>query len=145
MSDQTSEKDIERIIVSAVPALAAYPIIFGSAKERMALGRLVNDMASVIEDSMRRVSTSELNRFIEDVMLRNPPKSKKGKRLSVYYVTQAEVGPPTFVFFINDTALISMAYRRFLEKQLREFFGGFSGVAIRMKFKSKDRNRKSNA
>ncbi len=136
-------QDCTKLILQGVPALQAYPILFGSATERLSLGKLVNLIGVVIDQSMRRVPTSDLNRFIEDVMLRQPPKSKKGKRLAVYYVTQAEVGPPTFVFFINDTSLISMAYRRFLEKQLREFFGGLEGVAIRMKFKSKQHLRSS--
>jgi len=129
--------DCTRLITQGVPALLAYPIIFGSATERLSLGKLLNEIGVVIDNSLRRVPTPHLNRFIEDVMLRQPPKSKKGKRLQVYYVTQAEVGPPTFVFFINDTQLISTAYRRFLEKQLRDFFGGLEGVAIRLKFKSK--------
>ena len=58
------------------------------------------------------------------------------RRLKVLYVTQAEVEPPTFVFFVNDPALLHFSYRRYLENRIRDAFG-FEGTAIRMRFRSR--------
>ena len=65
-----------------------------------------------------------------------PPPTAHGRRLKILYVTQAEIEPPTFVFFVNDESLIHFSYRRFLENRLRAAFG-FEGTAIRMRFRSR--------
>jgi hypothetical protein len=69
-------------------------------------------------------------------MAEHAPPSVQGKRLKVLYVTQAEVSPPTFVFFVNDAALLHFSYERYLENRLREAFG-FQGTAIRLVFRSR--------
>ena len=61
---------------------------------------------------------------------------RRGKRLNVLYVTQAETDPPTFVFFVNDARLVHFSYQRFLENQLRQAFG-FVGTPLRLVFKSR--------
>ena len=66
-------------------------------------------------------------------MAAHPPPSKRGKRLHVHYVTQPEVAPPTFIFFVNDPELLHFSYQRFLENCIRDTFP-FPGTPIRMTF-----------
>tara|TARA_A100001015_G_scaffold321124_1_gene450258 strand:- start:3069 stop:4424 length:1356 start_codon:yes stop_codon:yes gene_type:complete len=135
-TDETRKMLIEKCR-QAIPSLGYYPILTGSAKERKGLGKLFETIPEVIERSEQRVSTSQLNEFVDKVIMENVPPSKTGKPLKIYYSTQAEVGPPTFVFFINDTRCISYEYRRFVERRLRQFLGNYEGSAIRIKFRSK--------
>ena len=82
------------------------------------------------------MQTSELNRVLLRAVAQHPPRYQGQRRLKVLYVTQAEVEPPTFVFFVNDPDLLHFAYRRFLENRIRDAFG-FEGTAIRMRFRSR--------
>ncbi len=144
-TDESRTKLIE-MCRRAIPSLAYYPVITGSALERKGLGTLFETIPQVIERSEQRISTARLNEFVEKVIMENIPPSKTGKALKIYYTTQAEVGPPTFVFFINDTRCISNEYRRFVERRLRQFLGNYEGSAIRIKFRSKKeiRDREEN-
>ncbi len=67
---------------------------------------------------------------MEAVALQQPP-SDKGKRLKLFYITQAAIKPPTFVIFVNDKELMHFSYTRYLENQIRNAFG-FRGTALRM-------------
>ena len=78
-----------------------------------------------------RVSTSVLNELIADVQLTNPPPTRGGRPLKIYYLTQASVAPPTFVLFVNDPALLHFSYKRYIENRLRETFG-FEGTPVRI-------------
>ena len=78
-----------------------------------------------------RVSTSVLNQVLQDAQTINPPPTSVGKRLKIYYVTQATVKPPTFVFFVNDPEIMHFSYLRFLENKLREAFG-FEGTPLKL-------------
>ena len=89
---------------------------------------------AVVAERARRVATPELNRWLRGVLARRDPPSRKGKRLKVLYLTQAEAATPTFVFFVNDPELVHFSYRRFLETQLRATFG-FAGTPIRLVFR----------
>ena len=70
----------------------------------------------------------------------HPPPSKPGKWVKFYYATQADIAPPTFVFFCSDPVQIHFSYRRYLENQIREVFG-FVGTPIRMSFRGRDEGR----
>lgn len=72
-----------------------------------------------------------MKRVINEAYALNPAPSEKGKRLKIYYSTQAGVAPPVFILFVNDKKLLSQSYERYLEKKLREAFG-FVGVPIRL-------------
>ncbi|TMD14962.1 MAG: ribosome biogenesis GTPase Der [Chloroflexi bacterium] len=89
---------------------------------------------AVVAERGRRVATPELNRWLRDLLARRDPPTRKGKRLKVLYVAQAEASTPTFVFFVNDPELVHFSYRRFLETQLRSAFG-FEGTPVRMVFR----------
>ena len=78
-----------------------------------------------------RISTGMLNDVLADATARVQPPSDKGKRLKIYYMTQASVKPPTFVFFCNNAELFHFSYQRYLENRIREAFG-LEGTPIRM-------------
>ena len=85
----------------------------------------------------RRVPTAELNRFFAEVCEAVPPPIWRGKSVRVYYLTQAAVGPPTFVLKASAPDGISPAYRRFLANQLRKRYG-FKGTPLRVFARAKD-------
>ena len=92
----------------------------------------------VREAFVKRVSTGELNRFFEQVIEIKPPPTMGGRAPRLYYVTQAEVAPPTFVAMTNAPDAIHFSYRRFVTNQLRERFG-FEGVPVRVHYKARRR------
>ena len=112
------------------------PVHFSSALTGEGIAELLQLAIHVQEVRRRRVQTSELNRVLLRAVAQHPPRYQGQRRLKVLYVTQAEVEPPTFVFFVNDPDLLHFAYRRFLENRIRDAFG-FEGTAIRMRFRSR--------
>jgi GTP-binding protein len=92
----------------------------------------------VYEARHARISTGELNRLVQDAMARHAPPSKQGKRLKVYYASQAEIAPPTFVFHVNDPDLVHFNYERYLENRLREAYP-FTGTPLRLLFRPHNR------
>jgi GTP-binding protein len=91
---------------------------------------------AVGEERRRRLSTAEVNAVVQRAVGERGPPSKGGKKLKVLYVTQAQVAPPTFVFFVNDAALLHFSYQRYLENQLRKAFG-FFGSPLKLIFRSR--------
>lgn len=107
------------------------PILYASALTKQRVNRLADLVKYVSEQQNMRISTSVLNELLSDAQLINPPPSKSGRTLKIYYMTQASVQPPTFVLFVNDPSLLHFSYVRFLENKLRETFG-FEGTPIRL-------------
>lgn len=114
------------------------PIIFISVKTGQRLTKLIELTQYVAKQNSLRVSTGVLNDVISDAILMNQPTLVKGKRLKIFYTTQASIKPPTFVFFVNDSEAVHFSYERYLENQLREKFG-FEGTPIKIIFRSKDK------
>ncbi len=106
------------------------PIVFISAKTGQRVDKLMNLIVGACEQNRRRVTTGMLNDFLSDATARVQPPSDKGKRLKIYYMTQASACPPTFIFFVNKSDLFHFSYKRYLENRLREVFG-FEGTPIR--------------
>lgn len=102
-----------------------------SAKTGQRVRKLYCLIDSVYEQNSRRISTGSLNELLSYATARVQPPSDKGKRLKVYYITQASTKPPTFVIFVNDKDLFHFSYQRYLENQIRETFG-FKGTPIRI-------------
>jgi len=119
-----------------MPFLQYAPVLFISARTSQRINRVMEQVVKIEEESKKRISTSELNRFMEQVVERRPPTHSTGKHVKIHYVTQAGVKPPTFVFFCNKPALISENYRRYLQNQIRDMFS-FEGVSIKLIFKGK--------
>lgn len=112
------------------------PIVTLSAKTGRGVAELFRTIDKVRDSYNKRVGTGELNRFFEAVLETHPPPTQGGKAPRLYYVTQAESSPPTFVAITNAPDSIHFSYRRFVVNQLRKHFG-FEGVPIKIFYKAK--------
>ena len=111
--------------------LSYAPIIFISAKTGQRVDKLFNIINNVANQNALRVSTSVLNQVLNEAIAIVQPPTDKGKRLRIYYMTQASTKPPTFIVFVNDKKLFHFSYERYLVNQLRKEFG-LEGTPIRM-------------
>lgn len=116
------------------------PSVFISAKTGLRVDTLFPMIQSVLEQNRKRISTGILNDVINEAIAMVQPPSDKGKRLKIYYATQASVKPPTFVLFVNRAELAHYSYVRYLENQLRARFG-FEGTPIRMLIREKSEKK----
>lgn len=107
------------------------PIMFISAKTGMRINQLFEMIVHVNEQNNMRISTGKLNDLLNDATTRVQPPSDKGKRLKIYYMTQAGTKPPTFVFFCNKAELFHFSYQRYLENQIRSTFG-LTGTPVKI-------------
>lgn len=121
----------EKELAVDIPFLSFAPKIFISAVTKQRLSQIFEKTMEVYEQCTKRVSTGLLNKVISEAYALNPPTSFKGKRLKIYYVTQAKTQPPTFVLFVNNEELLKDSYKRYLENKLRDAFG-FFGTPIRI-------------
>ena len=112
------------------------PITFVSAKTGQRIDGLYDLILSVYEQSHLRITTGALNDVLGDAMLRVQPPTDRGRRLKIYYMTQTQVAPPTFVLFCNVAELFHFSYQRYIENCLRETYG-FKGTPIKMIIKQK--------
>lgn len=99
------------------------PIIFISAKTGQRLDRLFELIKFVNGQNAMRISTGKLNEVLADATTRVQPPTDKGRRLKIYYITQASTRPPTFVCFVNSKELFHYSYQRYIDNQIREVFG----------------------
>ena len=112
------------------------PVLFVSAKLRQGVDKIMPQVCEVYRERLKRLSTGEVNTVVQQaVAAHNVPRSGS-RQLKILYATQAEVNPPTFVFFVNDTKLIHFSYQRYLENKLRKSFG-FIGTPLRLVFKAR--------
>ena len=115
------------------------PFIFISAKTGQRVEKLFGMIKNVAEQNALRVTTGMLNDVLAYAVARVQPPSDKGKRLKIYYMTQASTKPPTFVCFVNRADLFHFSYQRYLENQIRETFG-LEGTPIKMIVRERNRN-----
>ncbi len=115
------------------------PFVFISAKTGQRLDRLYELIRYVHEQNMTRIATGMLNDVLAEATARVQPPSDKGRRLRIYYMTQASVAPPTFVCFVNRADLFHFSYQRYLENQIRETFG-LEGTPIRFIVRERGEN-----
>jgi len=106
------------------------PFLFISAKTGQRVNRLFEMIRTVAANHAMRITTGKLNDVLAYATARVQPPTDKGKRLKIYYLTQASTQPPTFVFFVNRADLFHFSYQRYLENQLRETFG-MMGTPVR--------------
>ena len=105
--------------------------IYVSAKTGLRTEKILELATRALENSNRRVSTGQLNDLILDCVRASEPPSVNGKRLKIKYCTQMGVNPPSFILFVNETALMHFSYRRYLENCIRKAFD-FSGTPIKI-------------
>ncbi len=107
------------------------PVLFISAMTGQRVEKLFETIQDVYDQNHKRIPTGQLNSILAEATARVQPPTDKGRRLKIYYMTQAGVCPPTFVCFCNDARLFHFSYQRYLENQIREVFG-LTGTPVRM-------------
>jgi len=121
-----------------LPFLDYVPLLFISAKTGQRVEKVLPTALGVQEERLIRIPTGELNRLVRKWLFKHAPPSKGGRRLKVFYATQASVDPPTFVFFVNNPRLVDPSYSRYLENRLREVYS-FVGTPLRFRFRPRSR------
>ena len=117
------------------------PVIFISAKTGIRIDKLYETIVYVHSQNSMRISTGRLNEVLGVATARVQPPTDKGKRLKIYYMTQASTRPPTFVFFVNNSELFHFSYQRYLENQIREIFG-LDGTPVRFLIRERNEGKK---
>jgi len=131
----TSKQYSDRIY-DQIGNLSWIPVLFISALTKKNLYRALDTALEIGRNRQKKISTSELNRFLQQVLTELTPSTKSGRELKIKYVTQIGAHYPVFAFFCNNTDLIQSNYKRFLEKRLRQTFD-FSGVPVSFRYKKK--------
>lgn len=137
LEDEPPDADYYREIVRERFKFAPYaPIVFAAAKTKYHVNNILDHALRIWETRQQRITTAQINDVVREAVSRHHPPVVQGRPLRIYYVTQPEVSPPTFIFFVNDPALLHFSYYRYLENQLRQAFG-FEGTAIRLEFRQR--------
>lgn len=139
--DTHTMPEFARQIQAQLKFLDYAPLLFISAKTGQRVNKVLPLALQVQADRLLRIPTGELNRLLQEAVARHPPKGGQRHRLKFFYVTQAGVDPPTFVFFVSDPHLVHFTYKRYLENRLRERYG-FLGAPLRLIFKARRQNER---
>lgn len=134
--DHTMEK-FKKEVYNRLGYLTYAPILFISAKTGQRINKLYELINFVADQNAMRVTTSMLNQVLNEALAIVQPPSDKGKRLKVYYMTQASTKPPTFIVFVNSKDLFHFSYERYLVNHIRKEFG-LQGTPIRMIVREKN-------
>ena len=129
--DNSSVNAFTKQVYDALSYMTYAPLIFVSARTGQRVTKLFEHINYVNEQAKLRISTGMLNDMLGAATAKVQPPSDKGKRLKVYYMTQASVAPPTFVIFTNSIELFHFSYQRYIENCIRETFG-FRGTPIKL-------------
>jgi GTPase len=112
------------------------PILYTSAKTGQGVLDIMPLVSQVYRERLKRLPTAAVNNVVQEASVAHTRPRAGARQLKIFYATQAEVNPPTFVFFTNDAKLVHFSYRRYLENKLRQAFG-FEGTPLRLIFKSR--------
>lgn len=134
--DHTSTKKFTDQLKEQLAPFNDVPIIFTSALQKQRIHKALETAMRVYENRIRKIQTSKLNDYLQDIFEHNPPPSVKGKFIKIKYVMQLPTHAPAFAFFCNLPQYIKDGYKRFLENKLREKYD-FEGVPIKLFFRKK--------
>ena len=134
VSDTADRRQYTRVVRDRLRFMPYVPILYTSAKFGEGVSDVLNVAREIFEKRKKRVPTALVNSVVRDAVASHAPPAVAGKKLKILYATQAETSPPTFVFSVNDNALLHFSYQRYLENELRRSFG-FEGTPLRMVFK----------
>jgi len=129
--DDKTMRNMEKKLEVDFAFMPYAPFVFISAKTGQRINKLYELITYVREQNCRRIQTGLLNDMLAEATAKVQPPSDKGKRLKIYYITQAATCPPTFVCFVNSNELFHFSYQRYIENQIRATFG-LSGTPIKM-------------
>lgn len=128
--------EFEKQVRTELPFMMYAPILLMSALTGQRVNRILDLVKIVSNNHAMRITTGLLNDIIGEAVLMNQPPSDKGKRLKIFYATQASSKPPKFVIFVNDKKIMHFSYQRYLENKIRESFG-FEGTPIHFEIREK--------
>lgn len=128
--DERTSSRYRELIKQELAFMDYVPIALVSARTKKRVHHLPGMVENVWEEYNRRISTGSLNSLLRKLQLRNPPPTRKGKKLAILYATQGGVRPPAFVLFVNAPEIMHFSYLRYLENQLRQAYG-FKGTPVR--------------
>ena len=129
-------RDKEAAVREGLAYMPYAPVVFLSALTDQRVDKLYQVIQDVHEQNTKRITTGALNSVLADATARVQPPTDKGRRLKIYYMTQASTKPPHFVIFCNDARLFHFSYQRYLENQIREVFG-LQGTPVRITIRQK--------
>ena len=129
-------RDMEGDVRNGLSYMLYAPVVFLSALTGQRVDRLFQVIQDVHAQNTSRITTGALNSVLADATARVQPPTDKGRRLKIYYMTQASTKPPHFVIFCNDARLFHFSYQRYLENQIREVFG-LKGTPVRITIRQK--------
>ena len=129
-------RDMERDTREGLSYMTYAPVMFLSALTGQRVDKLFPMIQEVHKQNTSRITTGALNSILADATARVQPPTDKGRRLKIYYMTQASTKPPHFVIFCNDARLFHFSYQRYLENQIREVFG-LQGTPVRITIRQK--------
>lgn len=129
-------RDKENDVRNGLSYMLYAPVVFLSALTGQRVDKLFDVIQEVHKQNTSRITTGQLNTVLADATARVQPPTDKGRRLKIYYMTQAGTKPPHFVIFCNDARLFHFSYQRYLENQIREVFG-LQGTPIRITIRQK--------
>ena len=129
-------RDMERDTREGLSYMTYAPVMFLSALTGQRVDKLFPMIQEVYKQNTSRITTGALNTILADATARVQPPTDKGRRLKIYYMTQASTKPPHFVIFCNDARLFHFSYQRYLENQIREVFG-LKGTPVRITIRQK--------
>jgi len=124
----------ERQIRSQFKFMPYAPILYTSAKLGQGVDKIMSQVFQVYQERLKRLPTATVNSVVQQAVAAQQPPRVGPKQIKIKYATQAEVSPPTFVFFVSD-ARVHFSYRRYLENKLRQAFG-FIGTPVRLVFRT---------
>jgi len=128
--------EFTRTFAERIHTMSYIPLVFVSAKTGQRVAKVLDKVIEVHTDRLKRIPTSQLNDFLQQALAERHPPAHRGMWIKFNYVTQTDVAPPTFVFFVNHPEQVDRSYIRYLENRIRDTFG-FVGNSIRLKFKRK--------
>ncbi len=131
-----NQAEWDRYIRDQFRFVAYAPILYTSALSGWGVADVMPLAHEVYQERRKRMPTSQVNSVVQQAVAGHSPPRKGHRQLKILHATQADINPPTFVFFVNDARLVHFSYRRYLENRLRQSFG-FIGTPLNLVFKSR--------
>lgn len=141
VKDSQTMVEYQKRVYGDLKYLSYAPILFISALKGQRVPKVLEMVDEVVEQTRKRISTSQLNKHFGQWVEHHPPPLHKNRNVKLNYITQISSGPPTFIIYANFPEGIHLSYERYLINQMREAFG-FQGVPIRLQFRKKSKGHK---
>ena len=136
IKETNTMKEMRDDIINFYPYLQHHPILFISVKNRFRVDKILDNIMSIHNKTIDKIKTSDLNFLLEKIVRKYPPPSSQGKQIKLNYITQVSVFPLVFAIYTNYPKLISVAYKRYLDNQIRANFD-LSGLPSKISFRKK--------